>query len=103
MSKKLYINLTEEEFEQYENSRNQMGMQRGKYLKYLLNGQREIRPVSIVNEKIIGKISEMNRHLKIIAMKDELEDNEKIYIMEQIRDIKELLATVAQSSVKNSK
>lgn len=49
MSKKLYINLTEEEFEQYESSRNQLGMKRGKFLKYLLNGQKEIRPASIVN------------------------------------------------------
>ena len=58
---------------------------------YLLKGQKEIRPASIVNIRLIDKLSEVDRHLKVIAMKDALSDNEKIYVMEQLRDIKELL------------
>ena len=98
MSKKLYINLTEEEYEQYESSRNQLGMKRGKFLKYLLNGQKEIRPTSIVNIRLVDKLSELDRHLKVIAVKDALSDNEKIYVMEQLRDIKELLDNLSRSS-----
>lgn len=97
MNKKLYINLTEEEFEQFETSRQQLGMKRGKFLKYLLNGQREIRPTSIVSMRLIDSVSEVSRNLKIIAMKDELSDNDKIYVCEKIRDIEELLATAARS------
>lgn len=88
MSKRMFMTLTEDEYERFEDARNQLGMYRSQYLKYLIQGQKEIRPVPITQQKIISAMSGVERNLKILAMKDTFSDEERLYIMEQIKDMK---------------
>lgn len=88
MSERLFLSLTEEEFVQFEHSREQLGMYRSQFLKYLLHGQKEIRPMPIVQKQLLDKLSSVERNLKVIAIKDDLSDEEKLYASEQLKDIK---------------
>ena len=57
----------------------------------LLQGQKEIRPMPIVHRQLLDKLSSVDRNLKIIAMKEDLSDEDRLYTMEQLMDIKEFL------------
>ena len=91
MSVRLFLTLSENEFHQFENSRAQLGMQKSQFLKYLLLGQKEIRPMPIVHRQLLDKLSSVDRNLKIIAMKEDLSDEDRLYTMEQLMDIKGFL------------
>lgn len=91
MGVRLFLTLSENEFYQFENSRAQLGMQKSQFLKYLLQGQKEIRPMPIVHRQLLDKLSSVDRNLKIIAMKEDLSDEDRLYTMEQLMDIKEFL------------
>lgn len=88
MSKRMFMTLTEEEYDRFECARGQLGMYRSQYLKYLIQGQKEIRPMPITQQKMIDTISGIERNLKVIAMNDSFSDEERLYVMEQIKDIK---------------
>ena len=88
MSVRMFLSLSENEFNQFEHARNELGMSRSQLLKYLLQGQKEIRPMPIVQRKLLDKLSSTDRNVKVIAMKDSLSDEEKLYVLEQLKDIK---------------
>lgn len=91
MGKRMFMSLTENEYERFESARGELGMTRSLYLKYLISGQKEIRPPAITQRKLIEKLALVDRDLKIIAMKENLEDNDRIYVMEQLKELKTLL------------
>lgn len=91
MGKRMFMSLTEDEYLRFETSREELGMTRSLYLKYLISGQREIRPPAIMQRELIEKLAVVDRELKIIVMKDSLDTNDRIYIMEQLKEIKSLL------------
>lgn len=89
MSKRLFLTLSEDEFLRFEFARAELGMQRSQYLKYLLAGKKEIRPVTIKEKQISDKLSEICNYIKVIALKDNISDDEKIYLMQLLRDMNE--------------
>ena len=89
-STRLFLSLSEE-VALFENAREQLGMNRSQYLRYLIGGQKEIRPTAIKNRGLISHIASIDRSLKVIAMKDELSEIEKLQVLTLLEDIKEMI------------
>ena len=66
---RLFMTLSQEELDAFENAREQLGFNRSQYLRYLISGQKEIRPQALKERELIKLLAEIERDLKVIAMK----------------------------------
>lgn len=85
---RLFMTLSQEELDAFENAREQLGFNRSQYLRYLISGQKEIRPQAIKEREVIKLLSDIERDLKVIAMKPSVSNEEKLLILEKIDDLK---------------
>ena len=90
-SARLFLSLSEEELKSFEAGRNELGFNRSQYVRYLIAGQKEIRPPVIKERAMISKLANIDRSIKVIAMKDELTDTDKMLIFTKLDEIKKLL------------
>ena len=97
-SNRLFLSLSDEELALFENARKQLGMTRSRYVRYLIAGQKEMRPFSIRYREFVQKIADIERDMKVLAMKDELSDLERLQILTALSDIKQLLANEKETS-----
>lgn len=78
MANRLFLSLSDEELRCFETARELLGMNRSQYLRYLMTDQKEIRPVELTHRELIQKLSCIERDLKVIAMKKELGEQERM-------------------------
>ena len=90
-SVRMFMTMSEEEFASFERAREKLGMNRSQYVRYLIGGQKEVRPLPIRQKELISYIAALDRDMKAIAMKEELEPNDRIFIMAKLDDVKKLL------------
>ena len=93
MSERLFLTLSEEEFQRFEGARDQLGMTRSQYVKYLMGQCREIRPAVIRYPKHIEKLSDAERDLRVLALKTTLSDKDRLLLYIQLEEILTLLRT----------
>lgn len=89
---RLFMSLTEAEVKQFDKACDKAGMTRSQYLKCLLNGRRDIRPPVLQYRDMIHELDSIERDLKVIAMKEDLSDEDRLLIMQRLSDIKEMLS-----------
>ena len=82
--------MSEDEWNRFENAREKLGMNRSQYVRYLIDGQKEIRPVAIKQKDMIFHLSNIDRSLKVIAMKEEISEKEKMIVIAKLEDLKNL-------------
>lgn len=85
---RLFMTLSEEELDAFENAREQLGFNRSQYLHYLISGQKEIRPQAIKERELIKLLSDIERDLKVIVMKPSVTNEEKLLILAKLDDLK---------------
>ena len=85
---RLFMTVSQEEMNSFETAREKLGMNRSQYLRYLIGGQREIRPPAIKERELIRHLADVERDLKVIVMKENLSDGDKLLVMEKLDDIK---------------
>ncbi len=85
---RLFMTLSQEELERFEEAREQLGFNRSQYLRYLIAGQKEIRPKAIKERELIKLLAEVERDLKIIAMKPSVSNEDKVLILAKLDDLK---------------
>ena len=90
-STRLFLSLSEEEFQSFENARNELGYNRSQYIRYLIGGQKEIRPPAMKYQEIIARMASIDRSLKVIAMKDVLSDTDRMFIITKLEELKKML------------
>ena len=90
-STRLFLSLSEEEFKMFERAREELGFNRSQYIRYLIAGQREIRPPSLKHQKYISYLASIDRSLKVIAMKEQLSDTDKMYLYTKLNEIKQIV------------
>lgn len=90
MANRLFLSLSDEELRCFETARELLGMNRSQYLRYLMTDQKEIRPVELTHRELIQKLSCIERDLKVIAMKKELGEQERILLMERVKELKQI-------------
>lgn len=90
-TKRLFLSMSEDELESFERAREELGMNRSQFVRYLIGGQKEIRPPAIKYKELIFHIANIDRDLKVIAMKEGLSDIEKMQVLAKLEDLKKLL------------
>lgn len=85
---RLFMTLSQEELERFEEARERLGFNRSQYLRYLIAGQKEIRPQAIKERELIKLLAEVERDLKIIAMKPSVSNEDKVLILAKLDDLK---------------
>jgi len=90
-SKRLFMTMSEELYEQFEANRNLLGMNRSMYVRFLLSGQKELRPPTIRYSNLVDKLSGIDRSLKVIAAKENLSDLDRLLIMTKLDEIKKIV------------
>ncbi len=88
---RLFLSLTDEEVSKFDKARDKAGMSRSQYLKFLLSGRRDIRPPVMQYRELIKQLSEIEKDVKIIAMKDSLSDQDRLLIITKLEDIKNMI------------
>ncbi len=96
---RLFLSLTEEEVDSFDKACEKAGLTRSKYLKYLLNGRRDIRPPVLRYREMIHVLESIEKDLKVIAMKDDLSDEDRIIIMQRLSDLKEMFSKIIYREV----
>ena len=89
---RLFMSLTEAEVKQFDKACDKAGMTRSQYLKCLLSGRRDIRPPVLQYRDMIHELDSIERDLKVIAMKEDLSEEDRLLIMQRLSDIKEMLS-----------
>ena len=89
---RLFMSLSEDEVRQFDKACDKAGMTRSQYLKCLLHGRRDIRPPVLQYKEMIHTLESIERDLKVIAMKEELSDNDRLLVMQKLSDLKEMLS-----------
>ena len=84
---RLFLSLSEEDMQKFDRACEKACMKRSQYFKYLLSGRRDIRPPVLQNRELIHVLGNIERDLKVIAMKEELADKDRIFIMQKLVDL----------------
>ena len=90
--KRIYMTMDEKLIRRFDGACEKTGLNRSQYLSCLLAGRLDLRPPVLKYKEMISALSEIERDLKVIAMKDSLSDNDRILIFAKLSDIKELLS-----------
>lgn len=90
-SARLFLSLSEDELKKFEEGRNELGFNRSQYLRYLIAGQKEIRPPAIKDRAYISKLASIDRSIKAIAMKEELSDTDKMLLYSKLDELKKMI------------
>ena len=90
------MTLREETNAEFDKRREEHSMTKDQFLRQLLL-QEDVRPESIVNMDAIEEISDLERDLRVLCMKEELSDVEKLKVFELLgfirKQVKELVRT----------
>lgn len=90
-SARLFLSLSEDELKKFEAERNKLGYNRSQYIRYLIAGQKEIRPPAIRERDIISKLASIDRSIKVIAMKEELSKTDMMLLFVKLDELKNIL------------
>lgn len=90
-SVRLFLSLSDDELKKFEDGRNELGFNRSQYLRYLIAGQKEIRPQAIKEREYISKLASIDRSIRAIAMKEELSDTDKMLLYSKLDELKKMI------------
>lgn len=71
--------------------RAELGMSRSEFVRYLIRNQKRIVPVSIKEKELVRVLSDIDTHLKVIALKENLSVEDRLYLYSEIDEIKNLI------------
>lgn len=90
-NKRLFLSISNEDVEKLDRLREELGMNRSQYIRYVISGQKKIIPFSIREKKLIEAIVAVELDMSVIALKDGMESEDVIAIYSEIQEIKQLL------------
>lgn len=89
--KRLFLSLSQEDLDRLDVRRRELGMNRSQYIRYLLSGQRKAIPFSIRQKELVEQFSQIDLHLRSLCLKQGLKDDDVLYILESIKDMRKAL------------
>lgn len=90
-NKRLFLSMSEEDVAKLDRLKDELGMNRSQYIRYLISGQKKILPGVLRDKKLIDTLSEINLKLQVIALKDGMSATDALTVYSAIDDIKVLL------------
>lgn len=90
-SSRIFITLDDDTYNSFEKGREDLGMSRPQFIKYLLNKGKDIRPFPIRFKSLISKVSELDMLIKVLVLKDDFSTEDSLLVMSKLDEIKEML------------
>ena len=88
--KRLYMTMDEKLIERFDKACQKAGLTRSQYLTTLLSGRLDIRPPVLQYREMIRQLSSIERDLKVLALKDNLSEDDRVLIMIRLSDLKDI-------------
>ena len=88
---RLNMCVAESDVEILDLRRAELGMSRSEFVRYMIRNQKRIVPVSIKEKELIRVLSDIDTHLKVIALKEILSVEDRLFLYSEIDEIKNLL------------
>ncbi|MCR5338719.1 MAG: hypothetical protein K6E75_09185 [Lachnospiraceae bacterium] len=99
--KKIYLTLDEAVIEKFEKGCRKYGLTRGRYFSHLVSARNSIGPPAIRMRKLIKALEGVDRDLKVIALKEGLSEDDRVYVMQSLSDIKKLFQKLFENFSEN--
>lgn len=87
--KRLFLSISERDLSKLDSDRKILKMNRSQYIRYLLSNYSIPDVVTKADE--IEKISEIDLSLRVLALKEDLNEHDRLKLFSEIKDLKELL------------
>ena len=91
-NKRLFLSLPEEDVKKLDALRAELGMNRSRYIRYLLSGQKKQICPSIRYRELIEKLSGIDLKLRVLVLKESLTSTDKLLIYSKLQEIKRILS-----------
>lgn len=95
---RLFLSMPSEDLAKFENAREQLHLNRSQFVRYLIGGQKDIRPPSLKYNDVIKKINNIELNIKNISMKENVTDDEILLLVTKLEEVKEQLALLLINS-----
>jgi len=89
---RLFLSVSDADLSKLDTLREELGMNRSQYIRYLIEGQKKVLIPSIKYKELITKIAQIDLSLRVIALKDEMSEKDKLLVYAKIEEIKMLLS-----------
>lgn len=89
---RLFLSVPEKELERIDLMCAKTGMTRSQYFSFLLSKRHDVRPPVLQYRELIHELDRIDRDLKVIAMKEELSDEDRLLVMTKLSDLKDILS-----------
>lgn len=88
---RLFLSVSDADLHRLDVLREELGMNRSQYIRYLIGGQKKVLIPSVKYKELISKISQIDLSLRVIALRDEISASDKLLIWEKLTEIKTIL------------
>lgn len=92
-NKRLFLSLPEEDVARLDYLREELGMNRSQYIRYILSGQQKLICPSIKYMEAVKKLSGIDLSLRAIVLKDSVSEEDKLAIYSELQEIKNIFNT----------
>ena len=89
-NKRLFLSLPEEDVARLDNLREELGMNRSQYIRYVLSGRQKMICPSIKYMEAVKKLSGIDLSLRTIILKDSVSEADKLAIYSELQEIKNI-------------
>lgn len=95
---RLFLSVSDADLHKLDALREELGMNRSQYIRYLIEGQKKILIPSIRYKELITKISQIDLSLRVIALKNGMSSEDKLLIYAKLDEIKKMINGMDTSS-----
>lgn len=89
---RLFLSISEEDLHRLDMLREELGMNRSQYIRYVISGQKKVLIPSVKYKEMISKLSQIDLSLRVIALKPEMTSEDKLLIYAKLQEIKEIVS-----------
>lgn len=90
-NKRLFLSVSDEDLERLDKGREPLGMNRSQYIRYLLSKQKKMVAPSVRYQALVEQCSRIDLELRVIALKDSLNNEEKLLVLKKLEELREIL------------
>lgn len=89
---RLFLSVSEEDLHRLDMLREELGMNRSQYIRYVISGQKKVLIPSVKYKEMISKLSQIDLSLRVIALKPKMTSEDKLLIYTKLQEIKEIVS-----------
>ncbi|MBP3593038.1 MAG: ribbon-helix-helix protein, CopG family [Lachnospiraceae bacterium] len=88
---RLFLSVSDADLSRLDVLREELGMNRSQYIRYLISGQKRLLIPSVKYKELISKISQIDLSLRVIALKEEMTSEDKLLVYSKLDEVKRIL------------